>query len=290
MRNGKIVLAEVGVGPLPLCFGATVWQKDDVIVELFEPNPLYCRELREAITGKDNVILHEVAIGDEPGEMELSDEGTSSSLIGIASPSVQHRGDQIQRKTFKVKVDRMSAFDKGDIDLLRVDTEGSEWFTIKHLISRPRQIVVEIYNDLATYINPYLWEIMEWAEKNGYRLGGVHESDFIFVMSDQPAKPTIKSCHPMELSLEHCDNTVRQMLVATFINENYGKMHPNELIGTLDRILRFKTKVINHLALYVQKEAARGHQPEQVLKWLSFYANTLKEFVSKNQNQPRRLP
>ncbi|TWW08798.1 hypothetical protein E3A20_20690, partial [Planctomyces bekefii] len=62
-------------------------------------------------------------------------------------------------------------------------TEGAEWFCIKHLVSRPKQIVVEIYNDLGTYINPHLFEIAEWAAANGYKRTSVHDSDFIYVLS-----------------------------------------------------------------------------------------------------------
>jgi len=89
MRNGKIVLAEIGVGPLSMCFGSLVWSREDIYMDLFEPNPAYISELREAIKTKSNATLFEVAIGDSTGEMEMSDEGTSSSLIGVQSPSVQ---------------------------------------------------------------------------------------------------------------------------------------------------------------------------------------------------------
>ncbi|MFA6433023.1 MAG: FkbM family methyltransferase, partial [Candidatus Paceibacterota bacterium] len=107
------------------------------------------------------------------------DEGTSSSLAGVASPSEQHKGAHA-RKGYEVQVARMSQFDTGDIDLLRVDTEGAEWLCLKHLVSRPKQIVVEMFNDLATYINPHLYEIEEWCRLNGYRRVAAQDSDFIY--------------------------------------------------------------------------------------------------------------
>lgn len=180
MRDGKIVLAEVGVGPLGMAYGALFWNRPDVHCLMFEPNPVFYAEVKAAAGTRENVELYNVAIGDKTGVMELSDEGTSSALIGVASPSVQHRGD-IKRNTFKVDVRRISDFDKGDIDHLRVDTEGAEWLCIKHLVSRPKEIVVEIYNDLATYINPHLYEIEEWAAANGYQRAAVQDSDFIYV-------------------------------------------------------------------------------------------------------------
>ncbi len=179
MRDGKIVLAEVGVGPLSMAYGRLFYDRPDMHVLMFECHPEYCKALRADIGGRLNVELFEVAIGDEPGKATFYDEGTSSSLAGVASPSEQHKGAH-ERKSYEVEVRRFSDFDKGDIDHLRIDTEGAEWFCLKHLVSRPQQIVVEIYNDLATYINPYLYEINEWAAANGYQRVAVQDSDFIY--------------------------------------------------------------------------------------------------------------
>jgi len=184
MRDGKLVLAEVGVGPLPMAFVATIWQRPDIHCIAFEPNPIYFKELSEACGARPNVELYNVAIGDENGRLKLYDEGTSSSLEGTASPFAQHhKADPSTKPYFEVDVRKISEFDKGDIDILRVDTEGAEYLCLKHLVSRPKQIVVEIYNDLATYINPYLFEIMEWSKAQGYQLSSVHDSDFTFTIS-----------------------------------------------------------------------------------------------------------
>ncbi len=179
MRDGNTVLAEVGVGPLSMAYGALFWDRPDMHILMFEPHPVYAADLRAAAAGRLNVELFEVAVGDAPGKAMFYDEGTSSSLAGVASPSEQHKGAH-ERKGYEVEVARFSDFDKGDIDHLRIDTEGAEWFCLKHLVSRPQQIVVEIYNDLATYINPHLYEIERWAEANGYKRVAVQDSDFIY--------------------------------------------------------------------------------------------------------------
>ncbi len=182
MRNGKIVLAEVGIGPLSMAYIHLLWDRPDMHLLAFEPNPRYYKEVLDAAGARPNVEMFNVAIGDIDGKMKLYDEGTSSSLEGVASPVAQHwKLDPNSKPFFEVDVRRFSAFDKGDIDILRVDTEGSEYACLKHMISRPQQIVVETYNDLATYINPYLYEICQWAESNGYRRDAVADSDFIYV-------------------------------------------------------------------------------------------------------------
>lgn len=183
MRDGKLVICEVGVGPLPMSYGALMWNRPDVHMIMFEPLPRYYEENRVAAHGRSNVELYNVAIGDENGRLKFYDEGTSSSLVGVASPFEQHHGANRGAPQVEVDVRRISDFDKGDIDILRVDTEGNEYACLKHLISRPKQIVVEIYNDLATYINPHLFEICEWAAANGYQLTNVQDSDFIYTRS-----------------------------------------------------------------------------------------------------------
>ncbi len=183
MRDGKIVICEVGVGPLEMSYGALMWNRPDVHMIMFEPLPRYYEANRLAANGRPNVELYNVAIGDEPGKLSFYDEGTSSSLVGVASPFAQHHGKDRGAPTVEVDVRRISDFDKGDIDILRVDTEGHEWACLKHLISRPQQIVVETYNDIATYINPHLAEIVDWAAANGYRLQSIQDSDFTYVRS-----------------------------------------------------------------------------------------------------------
>lgn len=183
MRDGKLVICEVGVGPIEMSYGRLMWDRPDIHMIMFEPLPRYYEANRLAANGRPNVELYNVAIGDEVGRLSLYDEGTSSSLVGVASPFAQHHGSDRGAPVVEVDVRRISDYDRGDIDILRVDTEGNEFACLKHLVSRPKQIVVEIYNDLATYINPHLFEIEEWCAAEGYRKTAIQDSDFIYTRS-----------------------------------------------------------------------------------------------------------
>jgi FkbM family methyltransferase len=181
MINGKTVFCEIGVGPLAMAFSALLWDKPNIEVLMFEPHPIFYKELAEAAKNRPNVTVHNVAIGDDDGTMELFDEGTSSALADIASPVAQHfKKSPDKKKKFTVDVKRLINYDFGQIDILRLDSEGSEWFALKHMISRPRDIVVETHNDIATYINPHLYEIHEWAKANHYALVSIKAGDFIY--------------------------------------------------------------------------------------------------------------
>lgn len=180
MFNNKLVLAEIGVGPVGMAYGALFWDRPDIHVMMFEPHPVYYKQLVEAAGKRDNVQIFNVAIGDFNGVTSFYDEGTSSFIDGVASPTAQHKG-QIERNQYEVKVATLDKFDVGQIDILRADTEGAEWFALKHMISRPREIVLEMYNGVATYINPYLFEIEEWANKNGYKKKSISRGDFTYI-------------------------------------------------------------------------------------------------------------
>src|SRR5690606_16182488 len=69
--------------------------------------------------------------------------------------------------------------DDGSIDLLSIDVEGSEWFVLQSLRSRPGVITLETHG--ARYRNPYITEIREWMRSNGYRLLYRTSSDSTYV-------------------------------------------------------------------------------------------------------------
>lgn len=175
-KDGKIVFCEVGVGPLSMANSFLLADNPNYEILAFEPHPVYYADFVKAVGSRPNVKIHNVAIGDENGEAEFYDNATSSSLVGIETTTKKH--DTLNK--FSVQVRRISEFDNGEIDILSVDVEGNEFFVLKHLISRPQQITVEIYNDLATYINPYLFEIEEWAKNNDYKRVRVANSDFVY--------------------------------------------------------------------------------------------------------------
>lgn len=289
MIDNKLVLCEVGVGPPSMAFCKLVWDRPDVHVIAFEPNREYFAQLVEAAQNRPNVELYNVAIGDEAGTLQFYDEGTSSSLVGVASPSVQHKGDKVERKTYDVQVARISDYDHGQIDILRCDTEGSEFFTLKHLVSRPQEIVVEIYNDLGTYISPYLYEIMRWARENSYTLAKVQDSDFVFHKSGQPAQflPLPTAPETITHPLSQYEKWIKGTIIAAYTNVFLQQDDPDQFATTLHRIFQRKQKVFANLATYAKREVEERKKPlQETVNNLAFFAGVLREYVNKNANQP----
>jgi len=148
---------------------------------LVEPDPDSVKLIRERFSKKDNVTLHPVAVYDFNGEVELVRRAASTYVSELSnSPAIANNGYILDVKDkFVVEAKTFDEIDDGTIDLLTVDVEGSEWFVIKHLVSRPFVISVETHG--AIYVNLYLQKIMEWMKTNSYMLWYKDKSDSVFV-------------------------------------------------------------------------------------------------------------
>lgn len=151
---------------------------------LIEPDPDSIKLIKTEFGDKKNVTLHEVALCDFNGEVELYQRG-SSTFVGVLSSSpalVNDNCDLKQTDKFTAKAKLFSEIDDGTIDLISIDTEGSEWFVIKNMISRP--IVISIETHGGMYVNPYIDDLLKWMHKNNYRLWYKDKSDSVFTLQD----------------------------------------------------------------------------------------------------------
>lgn len=190
MINNIKHICEIGVGHIGVCFSALYWDNPNVRFTLFEPNKEYYKEILEKAGDRKNVKIHNLAIGDFNGEITLCEQETSSYLEGIDSVIKQcaklgGNDDFKPRDRYSVPIITFDKVDDGTIDLLRVDTEGSEWFALKYLISRPKQINIETHGIHAEYLNPYLYEIADWTKTNGYSLYQVSNTDSTYILNSE---------------------------------------------------------------------------------------------------------
>jgi FkbM family methyltransferase len=151
---------------------------------LFEANPHIYQQLVQAYGNRKNFHIHNIAIADYDGEIEFSCNGDSSYISDVRSPA--SFGSKEYLDTFekiKVQCKRICNFEKEiKIDILLLDMEGAEYFVLKHLISRPKSIIIEMQSSNRAYINPYYNEILKWLNENKYELKGKNniEEDWIF--------------------------------------------------------------------------------------------------------------
>jgi FkbM family methyltransferase len=150
---------------------------------LFEPNPDTFFKNRECLKGHSNYKIYNCAVGSETKPIRFFLAEGSSFVEGIKSPEVNHRPDcELFLPHIDVMMVDMASIDPGDINVLLLDCEGSEFNILKNMRSRPEMIYVEMESKGVGYINPFFNEIIEWMSSNGYFKSGVNFNgeDYIF--------------------------------------------------------------------------------------------------------------
>ncbi len=152
---------------------------------LVEPDPHSIELIRTHFSKQNNITLHPVAVYDFNGRIELSQRAASTFVSALsASPALINDEYQVNEDdSFEVEAKTFDKIDDGTIDLLSIDIEGSEWFVIKHMLSRPAVISLETHG--AIYLNPHLNQILEWMKRNGYIVWYKDNSDTLFVKPDR---------------------------------------------------------------------------------------------------------
>ena len=148
---------------------------------LIEPDPESIALIKKEWGERKNLTLKTVACTDFEGTIDLHKAGSSSFVSSTKnSPAMVNDSFDI-RKNISTKVDakKFSSEDPGDIDLISIDIEGSEWFVIKHMLSRPDVISIETHG--GYYINPHIEDIKNWMDEYNYVLWFKDNSDSVYV-------------------------------------------------------------------------------------------------------------
>lgn len=185
VTKNKISIAhacEVGVY-LPETSNVIDFIQQNIRTTLVEADPLIVEKIK-AIFGGYNIDIKPVAVWDKPGTIKLSRVGASTFVSELkSSPAIENDGYRPRAEdSFEVECKRFSDLDDGTIDLLSVDIEGSEWYVLKYLKSKPKVISIETHGKF--YTNPNLTEIQHWMASNHYHPWYKDKSDTVFVRAD----------------------------------------------------------------------------------------------------------
>lgn len=156
---------------------------DGVRTTLVEPDPRSISLIKEFSVDRDNITLHEVAVYKQSGVIKLAQREASTFVSELeASPAIVNDEYSVDsHDVFEVQARTFDEIDDGTIDLLSVDIEGSEWFVIQNLVSRPDVISLETHG--AMYTNPKMTDINSWLKNNNYVAWYKDRSDTVFVKS-----------------------------------------------------------------------------------------------------------
>lgn len=128
--------------------------------------------------------------------MTLCMAGPSTFNAQLTStPAIDHdKYDKSKSGMITVPCADFAECDPGDYDLVTMDIEGGEYAVLERMVSRPQ--VISLETQCRDYCNPYLGEITDWMEQNGYRVWAWNDTDTIFYKGTPPRLPlaeTIKA-------------------------------------------------------------------------------------------------
>jgi FkbM family methyltransferase len=155
--------------------------KEGIKTTLIEPLPECIELINLYFAEYPNVKLHPFAIAEKSGEIEMFLNDSSSFAASLqSSPALKNdRYDRDEGKRIVLQAKTFDEIDDGKIDLISIDVEGSEWFVLKHMLSRPDVISLELKS--KHYINPFIKEINNWLSENGYIKWYDNRSDSVFI-------------------------------------------------------------------------------------------------------------
>ena len=199
-------VAEVGVHE-PESSNIYRFIQDGVQATLVEPEPEAIDHIKKHFEGRENVTLHEAAMCDYVGELELFKNGPSTFVGDLPdSPATVNDGYvRAEADKFVVAASTFDTIDDGKIEVLSIDTEGSEWYVIKHLLSRPAVISVETHG--GAYLNPFLDEIESWMQKENYDVWYKGKTDTVYV---RKGSVSVSAIEKMQLAAMDVKITTRR--------------------------------------------------------------------------------
>ena len=173
-------VCEIGVWH-PKTSNIKYYIEKDIKTLLIEPDPESIALIKKEWGSRKNLILKTFACTDFEGTINLHKAGSSSFVsCSKSSPALVNDSFDIDKNdSTKVDAKKFSSEDPGDINLISIDTEGSEWFVIKHMLSRPDVISIETHG--GYYINPYIKEIKKWMDEYNYKIWFKDNSDSVYV-------------------------------------------------------------------------------------------------------------
>jgi FkbM family methyltransferase len=155
--------AHVGLWSMILC---------DHFATVVAFEPVFAKHFRRNLERKPNVLLHEVALSDQPGSVEMEVVGWNSGATHIAKSSAGE-GKQIMTA-------RLDDYRLDEVDLIKVDVEGWEFQVLRgaeETMLRSRPVVIfeqkgyekELYgfsNDCVRYMQSLGARVLETKGKD----------------------------------------------------------------------------------------------------------------------------
>ena len=164
------VIFEIGCGQPDTCRSFSWMGVNGIRIEMFEPHPQSFHALVNSFGHFPNVTIHNVAIFDRNGMLQMTEHGDSTYVSEVVSPMRNGASEDYlaTRMKFQIPCHTLERYDRGDIDIALIDVEGSEWRVISQMVSRPTLLSIEVGGENGTYRTPDIDKLTGWLKENRY--------------------------------------------------------------------------------------------------------------------------
>ncbi len=154
--------------------------KDNIKATLVEADPVVAVRVEEFFKAY-RVTVYPVAVWDYAGKQRLARNSASTFVVDVkSSPAIENDDYKIDTATtVEVNCVVFSSIDDGTIDLISIDIEGSEWYVLKYMVSRPNLISIETHG--KNYVNPFIDDIAAWMSRNEYVVWYKDNADSVYI-------------------------------------------------------------------------------------------------------------
>lgn len=108
-----------------------LYDKYEVMLDIYEPMPAALKTLRERFSGTEGVRIHPVALADRDGKETLSLLGPGSSMIRADERPV----DKVITIDLQDVASAFAALDCDQIDLFKINIEGAEYQVLDRMLA-----------------------------------------------------------------------------------------------------------------------------------------------------------
>lgn len=172
------------------------WLYPEARILAFEPNPILADLYRNNLSNNhlENWQLEQVALGGREGQQPFYFDDTSWQWYSVGSlKKGAWNGEQKQQQMIITTVKRLSDYcrDLSEIDLLKMDIEGSEFvvlLSLKNYLSRIQNIIFEWHDsanqskltECSSFLQKAGYQV-EWRNRTGKNLNCFHRQELILV-------------------------------------------------------------------------------------------------------------
>jgi FkbM family methyltransferase len=148
------------------------------IVECFEPTPLAIELWKNTVRDNSvvNTNLYETALGERATQTQIITHARNGGHNHLSHYDKNPRADikNLQRATVDVEVRTLDSYNFADVDFIKIDVEGYEYFVLQGALMTLKQnrpiLQLEIVANQCRKFNYRAEELIEWLRDMDYRV------------------------------------------------------------------------------------------------------------------------